>query len=233
MLERFKLLAKHSHEKRLLRHVAITMHGIEQNGKPDAYRQAFRTVNELIDIQLNQDIPIMSLYLLPEDDRKKEHFLEFVDEFALFFNSLKDDKRIHEKKVKISALGKWYDLPSKAVEAIKSVLHETKDYDMFFLNFCINYDGQEEIVDACRLIARQVSAAKLDAEKISKEVIKDNLYSSYFLPPCLLIKNGKQRSTSGMLLWDSGSAELHFTNKDFSDFTKADFEKVVEQFKRG
>ena len=84
----------------------------------------------------------------------------------------------------------------------KQVIESTKDYDFFFTNFCINYSGHDEIVDACRLIARQVKAGKIDPNSISRETIKENLYSSYFIPPDLIIKNGKA-TISGLLLWDS------------------------------
>jgi undecaprenyl pyrophosphate synthase len=39
-------------------------------------------------------------------------------------------------------------LPQHTVDAVKKILDETKDYDCYFLNFCLHYDGQEEIVDA-------------------------------------------------------------------------------------
>ena len=91
-----------------------------------------------------------------------------MDEFAKFLQWLKVNEKIHSNKVKVSALGKWYDLPSRGVEGIKEIIEETKDYDNFFLNFCVNYNGQEEIVDACRLIGRQIKAERLTVDNINK-----------------------------------------------------------------
>ncbi|MBW2993613.1 undecaprenyl diphosphate synthase family protein, partial [Candidatus Woesearchaeota archaeon] len=140
---------------------------------------------------------------------------------------------IHKNKIKISALGKWYDIPSRALDSIKETIAETKDYDTFFLNFCINYDGQAEIVDACKMIARQINANKLDVDSITKETIKDNIYASYFLPPDLLIKTGKKKTTSGILLWDSPNTEIFFTKKNWPDFSKSNLMSAVREFQKG
>jgi len=242
MLERFKLLLKleekEGKQKKAIKHLAITTNGIEawaeEKKKPldETYKKSFQKIKELIDLQIKNNIPILTIYLLPEELKKQEVFPTFLDEFISFFNALKSRSIIHDNKIKISMLGKWYDLPSRAVDPIKSIIEETKDYDSFFLNFCINYNGQEEIVDACKMIARQIKADKLDIDSISKETIKDNIYSSYFLPPNLIIKNGKKRQTSGLLLWDSVCAYIHFTEKYFPEFDKDDFTKAIEQFKK-
>jgi len=90
------------------------------------------------------------------------------------------------------------------------------------LNLCVNYHGQEEIVDACKLIARQIKAGVIESKAISKELIKENLYSSYFLAPDLLVKTGLKRSWSSLLLWDSSDANYYHVDKPFNDLTEAD-----------
>ena len=240
MLERFKLLLRLQEKegivKRSIKHLAITTHGIEkwsrENKKPleETYKKSFELIKQVIELQINNKIPILTIYLLPEKLKKEEEFPKFLDEFIAFFTMLKSSSLVHENKVKVSALGKWYDIPGRAVEPIKLIIEETKDYDSFFVNFCINYDGQEEIVDACRLLGRQIHAKKIDIDNISKETIKNNVYSSYFLPPDLMIKNGKLKTTSGLLLWDSVNAEIYFTSKNWPEFTMADFTAAVKSY---
>ena len=48
----------------------------------------------------------------------------------------------------------------------------------------------------------------------------------------LIIKNGKRKHTSGLLLWDSLYTEVHFSGKHFPEFTKDDFKKAIEQFQK-
>ena len=113
------------------------------------------------------------------------------------------------------------------LEAVKKTLDETKDYDSFFVNFCLNYDGQEEIVDSCKLIIKQILANKLSESAINREIIKENLYTSYFIPPDLIIKSGEQKETS-FLLWDSVGASIYFTRRAFPEFSLEELNRILE-----
>src|SRR5690606_40296287 len=57
----------------------------------------------------------------------------------------------------------------------------SKDYDKHFLNFCIQYDGQEDIAEASKMIARKILTGKLTVDDITPQTIKENVYSSYFI----------------------------------------------------
>ena len=97
----------------------------------------------------------------------------------------------------------------------------------------MNYDGQEGIVDALKLLVMQIKLVKIDPELIDKNSIKENLYSSYFLPPDLMIKNGNRKETSGFLLWDSVNTKIYFTNKLWPDFDKTEFMDAIKDFQKG
>ena len=238
MLERFKLMLKlrekEGKPKKAIMHLAITMHGMERWSEQkkaaigETYKKSFSILKEVIELQIKNNIPILTIYVLPEQLKKEEEFPVFLDELIAFLDSIKKSSLLHENRIKISALGKWYDIPGRAVEVVKATLEETKDYDRFFVNLCINYNGREEIVDACRMLGRQIKAGKLDVDAITKETIKENIYSSYFLPPDLLIKNGKIIQTTTYLLWDVPYAIIYFTQKYFPEFTKSDFSKAIE-----
>lgn len=243
MLDKFKELLK-KEAKGLLKtdtpkHVAITMDGIlewaKENKKllDEAYKESFLILKSTIKSQVRMNIPVLTLYLLPENMKKDtEEFLKLISEIEMFFKEIADSEIITKNKIKISVLGKWYSLPSKAVEAIKKAIDATKDYDDFFLNFCINYDGKEEIIDACKLLAMQVRVGKLDPDLINDELIKENLYSSYFLPPDLIIMTGIKKQISDLLLWDSPNSKIYFTDKLWPDFSKIEFTNAVEEFKK-
>lgn len=188
----------------------------------------FQLLSRLLELQVKLNIPIFTVYLLPDVEKYTDDYIIFCDCIADFFNGLSYKPVISEQKIKISIFGKWYNLPGKAVESLKKIIEETKEYDNFFVNFCINYDGQEEIVDACKLIAKQVELGKIDAEMITKESIKENIYASYFLPPDIILIYG-ERKLSGLLLWDSVNSRIMFTDKSFMEFEERDIEKLIEK----
>ena len=114
------------------------------------------------------------------------------------------------------------------IESIKNIIDETKDYDDYFVNLCINYDGQEEIVDSCKMVARRVKLGKIDVDNVSKETVKDDLYSSYFMPPDYIFVSGFKRKLYGFLLWDSVDAEIIFLRKNFPDINVKEIERVLK-----
>jgi undecaprenyl diphosphate synthase len=220
----------------LPRHIAV---GLERDislwaerNKRDlrqTYEGRAAIVEELIEAQVRLNIPILTINLL----RKREDIGEMdtiMGSIAVLFEKLTENDTIRNKQIRVSVFGKWYDLPSRPVEAIKKVLEETETYDQFFLNFCIYYDGREEIVDACQLIAMKIKAGKLDPESVSQELIKENLSTSYFMPPDIIIINGEKR-LDGFMLWDASDSRIYFSNKDWPEFNAMDLQKAIELFR--
>lgn len=211
------------------KHIAISLDDISDwcrknnasfNAGCDRY---FKNLKRLIELQVKLDVPIFTIYILPDNiDKLSDDYLTYSEFLAKFFSELLGSQLVSEQKIKISIFGKWYKLPGKSVEVLKDVIEATKDYDRFFINFCINYDGREEILDACKLIAKQVQMGKLDPDMIIKENIKESIYSSYFLPPEILFIYGERKLT-GLLMWDSTGSSVVFADKSFMEFDEGDF----------
>jgi len=243
MLEKVKdVLKKEDKEEiikfKLPRHIALVTKGKHIYAEKHkitiekVYNRSNIIILSTIASSVKLNIPITTFYILSTKSEKLEHFSNVIDSLTEFFNNLADKELIHKNQIKISVLGKWYDMPGKFVDSIKNLIEKTKEYDSYFVNFCINYNGKEEIVDAIKLLARQIKADKLDAEMINKEMIKENIYSSYFLPPDLIIINGS-KTTSDLLLWDSPNAKLYFTNNLWPDFDKTQLMDAIREYQKG
>ncbi len=215
-------------------HIALTMDGsfvyASKNKVPieDVFQKNFQNMIDIIKESIDLDIPILTFNLFPEYLKKSPHFGEFMDFLIVLFTKLVEGEFIHTNQVKVSVFGKWYDLPGRVVDPIKDLVSETRDYDKFFLNFCINYHGQKEIVDACKLLIMQAMAGKLDPDSLDEVSLKETLYTSYFMPPDLIIKTGKAHRLKGFLLWDSVESKIYFADKYWPEFTKSDFEKAID-----
>jgi undecaprenyl diphosphate synthase len=236
MLREIKNMLKTRKKTKLIssmpRHVAITMEKEPRASKninlEDIYNRRAKTIKDIIESQIKLNIPIITFFILSRNSKNSEIFSFLMDEISVFFNEIKNYQSIHKNQIKVSVIGKWYDLPERVVSPIRDIVESTKDYDRFFVNFCVNYDGHEEIIDACRLIARQVKSEKLDPDSINSDIIKENLYTSYFISPSLIIENNDE--FSGMLLWDSKNSFIFFTKKQWPDFTRTDFIKAIQLF---
>ena len=244
IVDKFKgIIAKDKKEGfirlRLPKHVAVVTEGKTKWAKKhevpieEAYEKSFVILRSTVLSAIKLDIPILTFYLLSTSMQDLEQFSILMDSLKDFFEDLVEKEFIHKNKVKITVFGKWYDLPGRVVDSIKEATDKTKEYNRFFLNFCINYSGKEEIVDAVRLIARQVKVDKVDVDAITSELIKENIYSSYFFPPDLIIVNGMKKATGGILLWDSPKSQIYFTNKLWPDFDKTEFMDAIKEYQKG
>jgi tritrans,polycis-undecaprenyl-diphosphate synthase [geranylgeranyl-diphosphate specific] len=177
-------------------------------------------VEELISMQVKHNIPIMTIYLLGNKELQNSMYIEQIMNYlAELFESFASNALISNNKIKIFTLGKWYDLSGRLVDGVKNTLDKTKEYDNFFLNFCINYDGQDEIVDAAKILARKVKYGKIDIDDITGNEIKDNLYSSYFIPPDKIYIPSKRKRLLSFMLWDASFSKIIFINRDWYEIS--------------
>lgn len=212
----------------ILKHIAISLDDISERCRKSnmpvsqAFGRCFQSIITLMQMQTELDVRVMTIYLLPDyTDKSASDYIALCDSIADCFEELPKNTIVSGQSIKISILGKWYKLPGRTVEALKNAMEATKEHSRFFVNFCISYDGQEEIVDACKLIAKQVGLGKLDPEMITRDMIKENTYSSYLSQPDAILIYG-ERKLSGLLLWDSANARIVFADKSFMEFEKHD-----------
>lgn len=189
-----------------------------------SYENIFRTIRD----QVKFGIPIITFNVLSQKALDKEYYPIILEELIYFFEKVTQIDLFDKYQIRISIFGKWYELPGIAVEKIKKAMDKTKYYDGYYVNFCINYDGHEEILDACRIISRKIQANKLEVEQVTAETIKENIYNS-FIPPDLIIKTGKNKKLKGFLLWDSEKSKIYFSDKYWPDFDRKEFIKAMTE----
>jgi undecaprenyl diphosphate synthase len=222
MVEISRLLG--GREKRLPLHIAISASGIKswadarKKDLNESIAQHFLLIDELIDYQLKNKIRVLTINIT-------DHSSELIEASKIYFSKVSDDERINKNQVRIFVIGQWYDLDPDLCDTFKLVMEKTKLYDNFFLNFCINYDGREELLGSIRIMNRKLFSGKLKEEDISESIIKENLYSSYFPPPELIIETG--RTYSGLLLWDVKGSLIYFSEKRWPQFGIDEIEEAI------
>ncbi|MGV8169163.1 MAG: undecaprenyl diphosphate synthase family protein [Candidatus Nanoarchaeia archaeon] len=189
----------------------------------EAVKKNSEKINELIDFQLKKDIPILTIHLSTKNE-------EEINGLKKLFLELSKDERLHDKKARVYVLGDWYNSEPELVESIKNLQDTTKDYDQYFVNFCVKYNGQEEIITAAKLLLTKMHAQKLTTKELNIETFKENLPSSYFIPPDLIIINNTYYT--GLLLWDSQGSMIYYTNKYWLDFERKDLDKALDFYNR-
>jgi undecaprenyl diphosphate synthase len=100
------------------------------------------------------------------------------------------------------------------------------------LTVAFAYGGRWDIAEACRSVARDVRAGRLDPEEIGEAHITRGLALGGLPDPDLLIRTGGELRISNFLLWNLAYSELYFTDVLFPDFSAADLDAALDLYAR-
>lgn len=215
-----------------LNHLAIIVDGngrwaksigkIRSYGHLKGYENLKKIINYVND---NLDIKYISLFIFSTENFKRSK--DEVDYLMnLFKKGFKEEKDIYIKKnMKVVFSGKKEGLSNDIISIIEEIESSTKDNTGLVVNFCLNYGGRSEIVDACK---------KIIDDKIDKNDITESLFSKYLykeLPDIdLMIRTSGEQRISNFMLWSLSYSELYFTKTYFPAFTTNELLEIIDDF---
>lgn len=216
-------------------HVAIIMDG---NGRwatnrglsrSEGHLAGSKTLQKLTEHIFNKGVKVLSVFAFSTENfkRSKEEVDYLMNLFVKMFKN--NFKTLKEKNIKIVFSKKESGLPKKLEKTIKQVEDETKDNTAAIFNICINYGGQDEIVDTTKKLCQKVLDGELSIDEIDNNIFEQNLYQN--LPPIdLLIRTSGEERVSNYMLWQLAYAEMYFPSVHFPDFNSNEFDKALEVY---
>jgi undecaprenyl diphosphate synthase len=211
-------------QKKIPLHVAIDARQIsgwaEKNNKDEkeVIVKNIEQIDTFINYQIKHSLPVLTLNISIDSDDE-------VTAMTKFFKQLEQDERFTKNNIRVFVIGRWYDLDTELTQCFKNMMEKTRENEGLFLNLGVKYDGQEEVLGVIKLLAMKAKAGKIDLEKLTIEDVKENLYTSYFVPPNVIIEPSKEYS--GLLLWDSKGANIFQTRKHWLDLTTEDVDNAI------
>ena len=139
------------------------------------------------------------------------------------------DKAI-QKGICIKVLGSRVGLSNNLISLIDKVENMTFQNKLLTLNICFNYGSRQELVSACKMIAKDVQENKYSVNDITEETIQNHLYQNSYTNIDFLIRTSGEFRISNFLLWQISYSELYFTNTLWPDFHKEAYRESLEQY---
>ena len=102
---------------------------------------------------------------------------------------------------------------------LKKLEEETKDFEDFNVQLCLDYGGRDEIIRAIK-----------KGQNFTKKNFSDYLDTAGIPDPDLIIRTGGEKRLSGFMLWQSEYSELYFSDLYFPDFSAKELEKAVKNY---
>ncbi len=217
------------------RHVAIIMDGngrwAQKRGlkRTKGHQKGAEVLKKISEYVYDKKIKVLSVFAFSTENwkRDKEEVDYLMDLFIKAFR--KNFESIKKKGVKIVFSGLRNKLSSKVLNTMDEMVNETKNNKNGIFNICLNYGGQDEIVEATKKIAKEVQNKALDISEINQEVINQNMFND--LPPIdLMIRTSGEYRISNFMLWQLAYAELYFTDVLWPDFNEEEFDKALNSF---
>lgn len=220
------------------RHIAIIMDGngrwAKARGLPRnlGHRQGIDTVRDVVRACRTLRIEYLTLYAFSSENwkRPETEVAGLMELLRLFIRRELDD--LWRNGVRIRMIGDRSKLAPDIMQLITDAEQKTRDNRTLTLTIALSYGGQDEIVAACRRLAEQVAAGKLQPAEITPDLLAANLETAGIPDPDLVIRTSGEQRLSNFLLWQSAYSELIFVDKLWPDFSAQDLAGAVEEFQR-
>jgi undecaprenyl diphosphate synthase len=226
---------EHLNKSKLPHHIGLILDGNRRWARTNnvdiniGHLVGYKTLRERLFDFFEAGIRYLTIYALSLENAKKRSSEELKYIYKIILKAVDTvikESIIKDEKIKINIIGRLSVLPLDVQEKIKELIEFTKDHNQAFLNVCIMYDGQEEIVDAVKKILKD----KINPDNINRELIKKYLYTNNFPELDFIIRTGMEDGAriSGFLLWDASYAEFKFRSDLWPDYSK---EMLIEDLK--
>ncbi len=222
----------------LPRHVAIVMDG---NGRWAKERNLPRTEGhargeaalfDVIEGAIEIGVKYLSAYAFSTENWRRS-----PDEVRWLMGFNRDV--IHRRRDQLDAMGVCVRWAGRAPRLWRSVIRElqqaeaqSRDNDVLTLQFCVNYGGRAEIVDAARAIAEAATRGELDPSRLTEERFRRFLDEPEIPDVDLFVRSSGEQRTSNFLLWQSAYAEMVFMDRLWPDFDRRDLWRAIQEYAR-
>lgn len=144
----------------------------------------------------------------------------------------KELAQMHKEGVRISFVGDLSALPQSLQQQMQRSMAETLNNQAIHFTVAVNYGSRNEIVRACRQVARLLQTGEIGTEQIDESLVEQHLYTAFTPAPDLLIRTSGEMRLSNFLLWQIAYTEIYFTDVLWPDFDRAAFYQALLDYQK-
>jgi undecaprenyl diphosphate synthase len=194
------------------------------NDRNKGHYYGLQNINKVIKNCIKLQIKYLTLYTFSTENwnrpKKEIEYLFFL--FKFFYQ--KNFNKINKNNIRIKFIGDLKNIPADLKVIIKKIQEKTKNNNRITVVFAFNYGAKSELINAFKKIHKNKK------NKISEQLISNNLYTKNMPDPDILVRTGGEKRLSNFLLWQLSYAELFFIEKSWPDFNFLDLKKIVNKF---
>jgi undecaprenyl diphosphate synthase len=213
-------------------HIAIIMDGNGRWAKKkslsrsEGHKRGADAIEPITDAAIEIGIRAVSLYAFSTENwmRPRIEVLSLWKLLDYFFYKKIDI--IKAKGIRVMHSGFLNRLPPSTVKTIHNAVNETRNNKKLILNFCLNYGGRQDIIQA----VNRWMDGRNPSEKISMKQLEKHLLTSDMPAVDLMIRTGGEYRISNFLIWQLAYAELVFMDVLWPDFKPNHLYKAIHEY---
>jgi undecaprenyl diphosphate synthase len=192
----------------------------------EGHRQGYKALRKITKSALKHGVRYVSAFVFSTENWKREQS-EVRSLMKLFLWIARHEaKELNKDGIRLRVVGSKLRLGHALAHAITEAEELTKNNSRGTLLLCLDYGGQQEIVDAVKRIAE----TGYKPEDITPELISKFLYAPDVPPIDLLIRTSGEQRISNFMLWESAYSELLFDKSYWPDFDDEKFEAALKEY---
>lgn len=223
---------------RLPKHVAAIMDGngrwAKRKGMPRimGHRQGVYALKDLLRCCKDWGIPALTVYAFSTENWGRP--IEEVEFLMTLFEKVlrRELAEMMAENVRIRFVGNLEALPPSLQEEIARSMEDTKNNQDVEFTVATNYGGRQEIIQACREIAKKVKTGEIEPEAIDEQIFEEHLYTHDLSNPDLLIRTSGEMRISNFLLWQMAYAEIYVTETPWPAFDREAFHQALIDYQQ-
>lgn len=221
-----------------IKHLALIMDGNRRWAKErnlpawQGHQEGVKPLKMAVQFCLDHKIPYLSAwaFALQNFKRSPEELHHLFDIIAKQIATNEADN-LAQSGVRLRFIGDRSFFPHDLVPLIDDLEEKTKHHTDLTLCILFCYSGREDIVDACKKIARASARGELDPETITPDLFGRTLWTSDIPDPDLVIRTGKgNRRLSNFMQYQVAYSELYFLECNWPEVTREHLEQAVTSF---
>jgi undecaprenyl diphosphate synthase len=190
------------------------------------HRQGYKNLKTVAKAAIKHGVRYVSAYVFSTENWQRDQ-QEVRDIMNILRWVLKHEvKEFHKENIRLRVIGSKAKLGAALLTAIHDAEKLTESNTRGTILLCLDYSGQQEIVDA----VKQIAASGVAAEDISSAMIAQHLYAPDVPAPDLIIRTSGEQRLSNFMLWESAYSELIFEKKYWPDFTEQDLVLALSKY---
>jgi len=214
------------------RHLGLILDGnrrwAKEHGLPvyEGHKAGYRNMETILEAAMDRGVECVSVYAFSTENwsRSADEVRQLMRLFLWIFKHELGNLKRHGVRVRV--LGNKFRLGKALLKAIHNAEQETKEFKRGTLLFCLDYGGQQEIVEAMKqLVAEGAEPAELTPERISQQ-----LQTNGVPPVDLIIRTSGEQRLSNFMLWQAAYSEFMFTPTKWPDFSVDELDEMLATY---